>query len=57
MSGKKGKSGRTPKDPEIEKKKILVSVPVPVLEMIPGKVTEFVNEAILEKLVRRQNNR
>jgi hypothetical protein len=49
------KIGRPLKNPDIKCRKVLIKVPVPVLEMITGNVTEFVNEAILEKLVRKQN--
>jgi hypothetical protein len=44
----KAKVGR----PKKEGTKKLIKFPDPVLAMIPGNLTEFVNEAVLEKLVR-----
>jgi len=49
------KAGRPIKDPGLEKKKIIVSVPIHVLKMLTGNRTEFINSAIMEKLVRNRN--
>jgi len=49
------KAGRPIKDPGLEKKKIIVSVPIHVLKMLTGNRTEFINRAIMEKLVRNRN--
>jgi hypothetical protein len=48
------KRGRKPKDPK-EWRKILVSVRVPLLDMIKGNRTEFINRAMLNELVRTNN--
>ena len=56
MGGVKGKSGRKQINPEVKRVKILLAVPVPVLDLVrsTGNVTEFFNEAALEKLARRR---
>lgn len=47
--------GRPKKNPDLETRKVLVEMPVPVLDMMKSlgvNRTEFVNEAVLEKLVK-----
>lgn len=49
------KKRRGPKPSEIKRKNLLVAIPEPVLEMIPGCKTSWINEAIMEKLLRTGN--
>ena len=49
--GSRPGSGRKPKKTEVGSTKVLTAILNPLLEMIPGNRTKFINDAIMEKLV------